>query len=120
MLSRAEHHLDLRPNKSTYKHWLNVMILFVALQWLDFLSTLLGFSLGASELSPVVRTIAVVTGPTLGVFVAKVLTTVAMVRMSKRQAIVRAGNLWYSGIVVWNLVIISKLIGDFHRVASGL
>lgn len=96
------------------------MTFFVALQWLDFLSTLLGFSLGASELSPVVRTIAVVTGPTLGVFVAKVLTTLAMLRMSKRPAIVRAGNLWYSGIVVWNLVIISKLVGDFHHLAGNL
>jgi hypothetical protein len=90
------------------------MILFFALQWLDFITTLLGFSLGASELSPVVRTIMIVTGPTLAVFTAKFLTCVAMWRISKSSAVVRAGNAWYLGIFVWKVIIISSIAGRIH------
>jgi hypothetical protein len=96
------------------------MMFFIVLQWLDFASTMVGFSLGASELSPVVRTISVLTGPSLAVFVAKILTTLAMWRMSKRTVIVHAGNVWYSGIILWNLFIISKLIGQLHVGAGTL
>jgi hypothetical protein len=96
------------------------MVFFIALQWLDFVTTIFGFSLGGSELSPVVRAIALLTGPTLAVFVAKVLTTSAMWRMSKCSAIVYAGNVWYSGIILWNLVIISKLADQFHQAGGAL
>jgi hypothetical protein len=96
------------------------MIFFIVLQWLDFATTIFGFSLGASELSPVVRTISLLTGPSLAVFVAKILTVLAMWRMSKRSVIVHAGNVWYSGIILWNLVIISKLIGHLHQAGSTL
>jgi hypothetical protein len=94
------------------------MIFFMALQGLDFATTVLGFSLGASELSPVVRTIALLTGPSLAVFVAKILTILAMWRMSRRSAIVNAGNVWYSAIVLWNLVVISRLIAYSHQHVS--
>jgi len=94
------------------------MLVFIVLQWLDFATTIFGFSLGASELSPVVRTISLLTGPSLAVFVAKILTILAMWRMSKRSVIVHAGNVWYSAIILWNLVIISKLIGHLHQAAN--
>ena len=91
------------------------MIFFMALQGLDLATTLFGFSLGASELSPVVRTIALLTGPSLAVLVTKILTILAMWRISKRPIVVHAANVWYSLIVVWNLVIISTLIAHPHR-----
>jgi hypothetical protein len=94
------------------------MIFFMALQGLDFATTVFGFSLGASELSPVVRTISLLTGPSLAVFVAKILTILAMWRMSRRSAIVNAGNVWYSAIVLWNLVVISRLIAYSHQHVS--
>jgi hypothetical protein len=105
----------IQTTQSAFRLLLKPMMFFIALQWLDFATTIYGFSLGASELSPVVRTIALLTGPGLAVFVAKILTTLAMWRMSKRSAIVHAGNLWYSAIVVWNFVVISKLIVHVHQ-----
>jgi hypothetical protein len=96
------------------------MIFFITLQGLDLATTLFGFSLGASELSPVVRTISLLTGPSLAVFIAKILTILAMWRMSKRSVIVNAGNVWYSGIILWNLVVISKLIGHIQQAAGTL
>jgi hypothetical protein len=110
----------IQASQSTFALLQKPMMFFIALQWLDFATTIFGFSLGASELSPVVRTIALLTGPGLAVFVAKILTTLAMWRMSKRSVIVHAGNLWYSGIVLWNLFVISKLIGHFHQAIGTL
>jgi hypothetical protein len=101
----------ISAHQSTFGLLQKPMIFFMALQGLDFATTIFGFSLGASELSPVVRSISLLTGPSLAVFVAKILTILAMWRMSKRSAIVNAGNVWYSAIVLWNLVVISKLIG---------
>jgi hypothetical protein len=105
----------VQASQSAFGFLQKPMMFFIALQWLDFATTIFGFSLGASELSPVVRSIALLTGPGLAVFVAKILTILAMWRMSKRSAIVHAGNLWYSAIVLWNLVVISKLIVHVHQ-----
>jgi hypothetical protein len=85
------------------------MPLFIALQWLDFLTTILGFSLGCSEASPIVRGLMPVIGPTLAVFVTKVLTVLAMWRISKKTAMIYAGNLWYLAIVAWNVFVILSI-----------
>jgi Domain of unknown function (DUF5658) len=79
------------------------MRLFVYLQLLDFLTTMLAFRLGAVELSPLVR-LFLNCGPTAGVILAKLLAIVVIgLFYSRKSHIMRWVNYWFAGIVVWNL-----------------
>ena len=77
---------------------------FLYLQVLDILTTLIGFSLGNSEASPFVR-LMVHWGPFTGLVLSKILaaglaTTCLFLR--KRKLILWI-NYWYAAVVVWNL-----------------
>ena len=85
------------------------MAVFIALQWLDLLTTVLGFTLGASELSPVVRSVSHFMSPFLALFLSKVAVVLAMLRISHRTGALRIGTIWYTGIVIWNVFILSIL-----------
>ena len=85
------------------------MALLIALQWLDFLSTILGFARGASELSPVVRAISHLTNPVIAVFVSKILVALAVWRLRRKIWAVRLTTVWYCGIVAWNVFILYAL-----------
>ena len=84
---------------------------FVYLQLLDFMTTLLGFRLGASEASPFVRGL-VQFGPAVGVGLSKLiaLTLAGVCIWLKKDRIIGWINYWYAGLVVWNLFIIMKLL----------
>jgi Domain of unknown function (DUF5658) len=81
---------------------------FVYLQLLDFLTTLVGFKLGASEASPFIAKIIHVTSPAMGVAASKVVglgiggLCVAM----NRVKLIGWINYWYAGLIVWNLGVI--------------
>jgi hypothetical protein len=81
---------------------------FLYLQLLDFLTTLVGFKLGASEASPFIVKLIHATSPVLGVAASKVVglgiggLCVAM----NRVRLVGWINYWYAGVIVWNLCII--------------
>ena len=81
---------------------------FLYLQLLDFLTTLVGFKLGASEASPFIAKLIHATSPVLGLAASKVVglgiggLCVAM----NRARLVGWINYWYAGVVVWNLGII--------------
>lgn len=81
---------------------------FIYLQLLDFLTTLVGFKLGAAEASPFIAKLIHATSPAWGVAASKVIglgiggLCVALNRMK----IVNWINYWYAGLVVWNLSII--------------
>jgi hypothetical protein len=80
---------------------------FLYLQVLDFLTTLVGFKLGAEEASPFIR-LLVPFGPTLGLFLSKLLAVAlagVCIWLNKRY-LVHWINYWYAGLVVWNLSII--------------
>ena len=83
---------------------------FIYLQLLDVLTTLVGFRLGAVEASPFVRTL-MHAGPAAGLMVSKSLAFVlgGYCIYTKRQHLMRLANYWYSGLVVWNLIIILVL-----------
>jgi hypothetical protein len=85
------------------------MAFLIALQWLDFLSTVLGFSRGASELSPVVRALSHVVNPVIAVLLSKVLVTAAVWRLRRKIWALRLTTVWYCGIVAWNVFILSIL-----------
>ena len=80
---------------------------FIYLQALDLLTTLVGFRLGAVEASPFVRML-MFAGPTAGVVASKVIAiglAGLCVYLNKRH-LVRWANYWYGGLVLWNLIIL--------------
>ena len=81
--------------------------IFIYLQLLDLLTTLIGFKLGAGEASPFVRALMHV-GPAAGVIVSKLiaLALAGLCIYLKKNHLIRYANYWYSVLVIWNLVIL--------------
>jgi len=86
--------------------------LFIYLQLLDLLTTLVGFKLGASEASPFIRML-MHAGPVAGVAVSKLLAVGlgALCIYTKRQHLVRWATYWYAALVVWNLFVMLSAPG---------
>jgi len=86
---------------------MSVAQIFVYLQLLDLLTTLVGFRLGAAEASPFIR-VLMHAGPAAGVVLSKVLALAlgAWCVSAKKHHLIRLTTYWYSGLVVWNLMII--------------
>ena len=82
--------------------------IFVYLQLLDFLTTLVGFRLGASEASPFIAKLIHVSSPVMGVAASKVLGLAigGLCIATNRARLVGWINYWYAGLVVWNLCMI--------------
>ena len=79
---------------------------FIYLQLLDLLTSLLGFRMGAVEASPFIRFL-MHAGPTVGVIASKVLALAIgglCVHMN-RTHLIRWISYWYGGLVVWNLMV---------------
>ncbi|MDP9055378.1 MAG: DUF5658 family protein [Acidobacteriota bacterium] len=81
---------------------------FVYLQLLDFLTTLVGFRLGASEASPFIAKLIHVSSPALGVAVSKIvgLGIGGICVAAGRTKLIGWINYWYAGLIVWNLCIL--------------
>lgn len=79
---------------------------FIYLQLLDLLTTLVGFRLGAAEASPFVRMLMHL-GPAAGVMASKVvaLGLGAVCVHTKKPHLIRLVTYWYGGLVVWNLAV---------------
>lgn len=89
------------------------VIIFLYLQLLDVLSTLIGFSLGNTEASPFIR-LMIRWGPVAGLALSKgvALGLIAVSFAMKRMRIIRFINYWYAGLIFWNLlVVLHALIG---------
>jgi hypothetical protein len=80
--------------------------IFIYLQLLDLLTTLVGFKLGASEASPFIRTL-MHAGPVTGVVLSKVvaLGIGGLCVWANRPHLIKWITYWYGGLVVWNLMI---------------
>lgn|SRR5437879_3895192 len=77
---------------------------FLYLQILDFLTTLVGLKLGISEASPFIRSLLHF-GPSVAVAASKIVA-IALAGLCvglNRGYLVRWINYWYAGLVVWNL-----------------
>jgi len=81
--------------------------IFIYLQLLDLLTTLVGFKLGASEASPFIRML-MHAGPAAGVLVSKILSLGlgAMCLYFKKDHLIRWISYWYGGLIVWNLMVL--------------
>jgi hypothetical protein len=77
---------------------------FLYLQVLDLLTTLVGFKLGISEASPFIRSLLHF-GPGFAVAASKILAVcLAGICVGlHRSYLVRWINYWYAGLVIWNL-----------------
>jgi len=86
---------------------MGVIQIFVYLQLLDLLTTLVGFRLGAVEVSPFIRVLMHV-GPAVGVTISKLfaLALGGVCVAAKKGHLIRWVSYWYAGLVVWNLMVL--------------
>jgi hypothetical protein len=80
--------------------------IFIYLQLLDLLTTLVGFRVGAAEASPFIRLLMHV-GPALGVGASKAIALGlgALCAYLNKPHLIRWATYWYAGLVVWNLIV---------------
>ena len=79
---------------------------FIYLQLLDLLTTLVGFKLGAAEASPFIRAL-MHSSPAFGVAASKVvaLGLGGVCVYARKHQLLRFITYWYGGLVVWNLIV---------------
>ncbi len=84
---------------------------FVYLQLLDFITTLVAFQLGGQEMSPFVRCLMAL-GPATGVAVAKIgaLALAGVCVWLGKQRVIRWCNYWFAALVFWNLTMILRAL----------
>jgi hypothetical protein len=85
-----------------------IVQVFIYLQVLDFLTTMVGFKVGAHEASPFIAKLIHVSSPALGVAASKVvgLAIAGLCVATNRVRLVSLANYWYAALVVWNLAMI--------------
>jgi hypothetical protein len=84
---------------------------FILLQVLDLVTTLIAFHFGAFEVNPLVAHLAKVLGPTGGVVASKVAAVLLALGVQKRLWVV---NLFYTGVVCWNIFVLLALARHLH------
>jgi hypothetical protein len=83
--------------------------IFIVLQALDMITTILGLHLGAKEGAFISRLMQF--GPVRGLLISKAISLIlvsAVVAFGKGR-LMRFLNPWYTAIVTWNLIVIFKL-----------
>jgi hypothetical protein len=85
---------------------------FLYLQLLDLLTTLVGFRFGASEASPFIRVLMRM-GPEMGLLLSKVaaLALGAVCLRLNKIHLIRWACYWYAALVVWNLGVVLSCRG---------
>lgn len=93
-----------------------VIQVFVYLQLLDFLTTMVGFRLGAQEASPFIVKLIHSTSPAIGVAASKVigLAIGGLCLATGRVKLLSLANYWYAALVVWNLAMIMTAAGKLR------
>jgi hypothetical protein len=86
--------------------------IFIYLQLLDLLTTLLGFRLGAAEASPFIRLMMHV-GPATGVIASKVLALgiAGLCFYMNKSHVIRWISYWFGALVIWNLIVMLAASG---------
>jgi hypothetical protein len=87
--------------------------IFIYLQLLDLLTTLIGFKLGAQEASPFIRTL-MHTGPAMGVALSKglALGIGGFCVYANKPHIIKWVTYWYGVLAIWNLMVMLHLAGN--------
>ena len=89
------------------REWSLSMELFLFLQLLDVLTTILGLRLGLGEASPFIRFLMNM-GPLAGLLASKVVAVVlgGICVYLGRFHVIRWINYWYAALVMWNMALI--------------
>ncbi len=84
---------------------MNYLEVFVLLQVLDLLTTLVGFRVGAGEASVFISWLMRLTDPLSGLVIAKIigLSWGAFCLWRRKPLAIRIANYFFAGVVVWNL-----------------
>lgn len=79
------------------------LVLFLYLQVLDFLTTVLGFRFGAQEISPFIQQLMRF-GPVVGVAMSKVvaLAIAGVCMWTRRARVIGWINYFYAALIMWN------------------
>jgi len=83
---------------------MSIYQIFIYLQLLDLLTTLVGFKVGVGEASPFIR-LMMHAGPATGVIVSKILALGlgGVCVWANKAHVVRWITYWYGALIVWNL-----------------
>ena len=83
---------------------MSIYKIFIYLQLLDLLTTLVGFKVGVGEASPFIR-LMMHAGPATGVIVSKILALGlgGVCVWANKAHVVRWITYWYGALIVWNL-----------------
>ena len=81
--------------------------LFLYLQVLDFLTTLIGMKMGLGEASPFIRWLMQI-DPAVGLGLSKLIAFAlgGLCLWLNKRHLVRWINYWYAGLVIWNMALI--------------
>jgi len=85
---------------------------FTVLQVLDLTTTLIAFHYGAFEVNPLVGRLTKIFGPIGGVLFSKVFAVLIIFRMRKLMWV---ANLFYVGVVCWNILVLLGFAYVMHR-----
>lgn len=87
--------------------------IFLLLQVMDFLTTLVGFRFGANEASPFIAKLIHYSSPATGVGGSKLIALGigALAIALKRIRLLRLANFWYAALVLWNIGVLCTLLG---------
>lgn len=90
---------------------MQLLEIFLYLQLLDLLTTLIGFRLGASEVSPFIRSL-IVFGPAGAVIASKFIAVGigGICVATRRLHIIMWINYWFAALVLWNFVMIFRAL----------
>jgi Domain of unknown function (DUF5658) len=93
-----------------------VVQVFVYLQVLDFLTTMVGFKLGAHEASPFIVKLIHISSPAIGVAASKMvgLAIAGVCVATNRVKLLSFANYWYAALIVWNLAMILAAPGHLR------
>ena len=92
------------------KTTVNYLVIFLYLQLLDFLTTMVGIRLGLSESSPFIR-LMMNASPAVGLAASKIVAIMIAGICIKinRPNLVKWVNYWYAALAVWNLCLILSI-----------
>jgi Domain of unknown function (DUF5658) len=90
---------------------LNTRSIFILLQVLDLLTTLAAFRAGGFEVNPLVASLTIHFGRVGGVVLSKLIAVLLMLGVRRRLWMV---NLFYIGVIFWNVVVVLSLVLRRH------
>jgi Domain of unknown function (DUF5658) len=108
--ARADRTMAVAADRYPHKTMSLAVMVFIGLQCMDLLTTMIAFSQGGIELNPVVRGLMPWTGKVMAVFASKViLISLILLYSNGRKRVLFLGNILYTAVVVWNLAIVIAL-----------